>query len=543
MNCIFICIFHQQKYIDMFYLLLESLLMYGNLKDTHIIVYTSTEFMNIIKKHFLYNSTILFEINNTYNSVNLACKSRMDCFTLPIMSNYEKILYLDTDILIQNDINPLFDLCTNDILYVLEEGYITDRSNEHGLSLFGNTVQQYSDKSAFTTGIMLFKHCKIIEDLFEKIKESFVIPYVGPCNDQPYIIYNAFKYNLFNNKLLKKYIANYKLWLDPVKDRYDLTSKKIIHHFPFHAGTFKEKLMNMNKCFDQINKSFFSNNTRVYDTKHPPFKNTTLPLIGICVSYNYYDTLKFMLPVNYLHFDRIYIITQEDDIQTIELCKKYTNVIVLFFTFMHDDKKFDKYGALNYAQQIVYETYPDSWYLIIDSDILLPTNFIHILQSIPLNSECIYGATRNNVINTSELVNKKHVVKNHINWTCNNILWVKDKPPSIMGCFQLYKKHCFHRTIYKDASVGDYYFGYDNFKLFCNLTNISYFHLGEGAKNWKGKLSSFVDNIQINTDLLFYNYINSIPLIYYNNKCENINKISNKVIEKVKSSRFKIQYN
>ena len=41
MNCIFCCIFNQTQYIDMFYLLLESILIYGNLGDnTKILLYT-----------------------------------------------------------------------------------------------------------------------------------------------------------------------------------------------------------------------------------------------------------------------------------------------------------------------------------------------------------------------------------------------------------------------------------------------------------------------------------------------------------------------
>ena len=52
MNCIFICVFNQEKYIDMFYLLLESILLYGHLDyNTNILVYTSTKFMNIIKQN------------------------------------------------------------------------------------------------------------------------------------------------------------------------------------------------------------------------------------------------------------------------------------------------------------------------------------------------------------------------------------------------------------------------------------------------------------------------------------------------------------
>ena len=49
-NCIFCCVFTQDKYVDMFYLLLESIYAYGNLdNNTIILIYTSTVFMNKIK--------------------------------------------------------------------------------------------------------------------------------------------------------------------------------------------------------------------------------------------------------------------------------------------------------------------------------------------------------------------------------------------------------------------------------------------------------------------------------------------------------------
>jgi len=70
MNCIFCCVFNQEKYVDMFLLLLESIFIFGNLNNlnnTHILVYTSTEFMNKIKQNHLFNNEkIKFEINDTY---------------------------------------------------------------------------------------------------------------------------------------------------------------------------------------------------------------------------------------------------------------------------------------------------------------------------------------------------------------------------------------------------------------------------------------------------------------------------------------------
>ena len=92
MNCIFCCVFNQEKYIDMFFLLLESIFIYGVEVYTNILVYTSTPFMNIIKQSHLFNNDkIIFEINDTYDNIDKACKARLDLFNLHSIMNYNKI--------------------------------------------------------------------------------------------------------------------------------------------------------------------------------------------------------------------------------------------------------------------------------------------------------------------------------------------------------------------------------------------------------------------------------------------------------------------
>ena len=239
MNCIFCCVFNQEKYIDMFFLLLESIFIYGNLdNNTNILVYTSTEFMNKIKQSHLFNNEkIKFEINDTYNNINKACKSKLDLFDLPSIINYNKILYLDTDILVKNDINKVFNVCEDDILYVLEEGEIDCVSEFWGKLLFGNEINNYNDKSAFTSGILLFNNCKKIKDLFIKINEDIIKrPFEFSTYDQPYIVYNAFKYNLYNNKILKTFAGNY---------NKNIYTDKVIYHFPGYPEQYKQKLEKM----------------------------------------------------------------------------------------------------------------------------------------------------------------------------------------------------------------------------------------------------------------------------------------------------------
>jgi len=473
--------------------------------------------MNKIKQSVLYNEQMKFEINDTYDTVDKACKSRLDLFEFKSISNYDKILYLDTDIIIKNDINKVFDIVQKDLLYVLEEGTIDIITDKHG-DYYGSTLFNedeiivYNKKNAFSSGILLFNNCEKIKFLFYKIKEDIIArPFSFYSCDQPYIVYNAFKYNLYDNQILKKFAIN---------DDFDINSDIVIHHFPGGIGECEYKIFVIAYFLNKLNNDRFKNRIAIYDTKTPPIQNKEISLIGICVSYNYYDTLQFMLPVNYGHFEKIYIITQEDDKDTIQLCSNFNNVDVLYYDFKNNNKIFDKFGGLNYAQEIVYKTHPDSWYLMIDSDIILPNNFIDILIKENLNPDCIYGAIRNNVYKTSELLDKRQNVNEYHNlsYIWNNILHWKEHPPTIIGFFQLYKKKFYHRENLMDASQGDIYFCHDNFKLFCMLDNLLCLHLGYFNKNWYGKVVSFIHDANIQLKDIYFACDKKCNNIYYNEK-------------------------
>lgn len=270
MNCIFVCIFNQEKYVDMFFLLLESIFIYGNLdNNTNILVYTSTRFMNMIMRSHLFCDKIKFETNDTYDNIDKSCKARLDLFNLKNTSNYDKILYLDTDIIVKNDINKIFDVCEENILYVLEEGFIDSDTNYWGKSLFRNEITNYNDKSAFTSGVLLFNNCEKIKDLFDKITED-IIKRHHDFHDQPYIVYNAFKYNLYNNKILKSLVVN---------NDNNIHSDKVIHHFPGGPGHYQHKIDTMTRFLNNM-KDFIINNN-IIKTKAYIDENL-LPIIHNC---------------------------------------------------------------------------------------------------------------------------------------------------------------------------------------------------------------------------------------------------------------------
>jgi len=246
-NCIFSCIFHQSKFLDLYFLLLESYFLSNPTSITHFVIYTSTPFMEIIKQSRFFNpDTFVFITNDTLHTVDAVCKARLDIFDFPITQSYEKILYLDTDVLIKGDINIIFNICTDDTIYAIQEGSIDHEYDFWGSNLFvmRNDLDKYDNKTAFSSGVMVFKNCDKIRDLFQNIKQDILetnIQYC--CCDQPYIVYNAFKYNLYNNTVLNSYAVN---------NDNNIYSGKIIHHFPGYVGIADHKLIKMNNFLNNI---------------------------------------------------------------------------------------------------------------------------------------------------------------------------------------------------------------------------------------------------------------------------------------------------
>jgi predicted O-methyltransferase YrrM len=318
MNCIFVCIFNQKKYVDMFFLLLESILIYGNLDDnTHILVYTSTPFMNIIKQSHLFNDKkIKFEINDTYDNIDKACKSKLDLFILDSIHKYNKILYLDTDIVVKDNINKVFDVCKKDILYVLEKGEINSSKDFLGKILFGNEINNYEDKTAFTSGILLFNNCETIKVLFNEIKKDIMIrPQNYACYDQPYIIYNAFKYNLYNNKILKSLVVN---------NDNNIHSDKVIHHFPGGPGIYQDKILFMTNFLNSIKDFTIKNNI---DKAKQYIDTNLLPII-----YNLGEKLEgniFMIHHTIVYTDLF--LNKAKNISNLVLNKNIKNVMEIGF--------------------------------------------------------------------------------------------------------------------------------------------------------------------------------------------------------------------
>ena len=264
---IYCCVFFQKQYMDLLRLLSLSLYFFGNIKDdTDIVILSCYNFRDDIIDIFkILNINVYVHCIDLY-SLFSAAYSRLFIFDLPMINDYNKILYLDTDILIMNDINNILNLDIDNLLYAVEEGIISDKY--HGIDFFDFTKVD-RDTTAFTSGILYFNNHIDIKNLFSKILDhinkhielGLKIPL---CFDQDFIVYHAITDNIYNNKLLIKYVVNNSTTL----------TEHTVHHFMGWPGNYQSKNLKMikflrdvlNNMMTEDNENMVLNN--IYNWKH-----------------------------------------------------------------------------------------------------------------------------------------------------------------------------------------------------------------------------------------------------------------------------------
>lgn len=202
--CIFVCAFCQAGYLRMLRLLLISIATHS--PRLPVVIYTTTVFQRMIALDAPRTLTVHYMINDRYNDITRACRARYDWFRLPCAPQYDRVLYLDTDVLCMAPLEPVFDLCRDDCLYAVEEGDL--RTHDPVWDYYGRTLFQESELpgiahlTAFSSGILLFPGSPKMRDLFETVLDDFQRRPV--CRfDQPYLVHHATKKGCVDNQTLR----------------------------------------------------------------------------------------------------------------------------------------------------------------------------------------------------------------------------------------------------------------------------------------------------------------------------------------------------
>ena len=264
MNLIYSCVFYNKEYIKIIYLLLLSFIKNVKNKNNYMyLIITCSNFESDIQticKQLQINYDIW--ILDKTNELNVrepithvdhcfkACFSRFYICNYPKIKNFEKILYLDCDSLIANDISPLFDFKLNDLLYVLFEK--ADR-NSHGAIFSDEEFKQLDKSKIFTTAIMLFNNNDF---MLNKIKINLINITDFYNNkekhyfDQPFINHFFITNKLSDNQVLSKYCLN--IDRNDNIEKVNLINNYTICHFSTKVNDHVEKLNRIKYSFQKL---------------------------------------------------------------------------------------------------------------------------------------------------------------------------------------------------------------------------------------------------------------------------------------------------
>jgi hypothetical protein len=233
---IYFCVFHNEGYLDLLKLLLVSLITYSDLTHIDLLILTSENLVEKIQQFAIILNIKIDTFICKFDTLKEALCSRLYIFDYPLISLYNKILYLDTDIIIQNDINRILNNTIEDLLYGVKEGTI-----DHpywGGSFFDFT--KVDTEPGMNSGILLFKPSQKIKDNFLKIIHYIQTNIELPeCPDQSLL--NYYFYKEINLELLDTYAIFY----SKDADLNIIKENNIFCHFTWPIGDPMNKLFRM----------------------------------------------------------------------------------------------------------------------------------------------------------------------------------------------------------------------------------------------------------------------------------------------------------
>jgi hypothetical protein len=241
-SLIYLGVFFDHYYVNLLSLCLKSLVRFGNIPpDTDILVFTSYDLAPYVdtavhKVPFNVRVESLKEITTLRDAFGqrLSMPDYVDIF------QYERILYLDTDILIGSSIEMLFSTpLKDDTVYAMKNGNLNHECFCRGF--FDFSVVD-GDISSVNSGVYLFKPSQTMKRLFATMYADFKSGRVyGAFTEQSYFAYHLFINKCYDNEFLNDFIA--------CEFKEGCPRKPIYHFVGPIAGDARTKLDIMNEVF------------------------------------------------------------------------------------------------------------------------------------------------------------------------------------------------------------------------------------------------------------------------------------------------------
>ena len=243
-NLLYFCVFYNRDYCRLARILLTSMRLYSGMKAFDILVMTTEEFrkeFEALAKEL--RICILIHTLPLKTTFEAAC-ARLKIFEWPHIEAYKTILYLDTDIVVKGDLEPLFQIPKEDKIYAIQSGTIASKS--FGGQFFKGWVD--FSKTGFNSGTLLFPNSALMRALFENTWTHAMEHAADPpaCMDQPFLNYQAIKEDIYDNTALNPFVSLY-------EDNDIVTNEatSVLSHFSYPIGNSNHKFQRMSAYFLQ----------------------------------------------------------------------------------------------------------------------------------------------------------------------------------------------------------------------------------------------------------------------------------------------------
>ena len=244
---VYFCVFYNKTYLELLETLLVSLKIFSPYNENiEFLVLISPSLVSDV--HTLINKLqIPIHIKTfDFQSQHEAGCARLHVFDYEFINDYSKILYLDTDIIIQGDIMKLFDSLKEDKIYAKKEYDIYGAG--HG-GYFFDFTQMSKDMPSLNSGTLLFKNSAATRAMFydinlhiKQLKQK--TNFLPLCMDQPFIAYHLIKNSMCDLESISDYVFLSGEFNEDLNNPR-LSSNAVLSHFTWPIGNATNKMTRM----------------------------------------------------------------------------------------------------------------------------------------------------------------------------------------------------------------------------------------------------------------------------------------------------------
>ena len=266
-NLIYFTVGFNPEYIELTYWCIYSLLYQGlSLENIDILIMCDQDYLKHVQEKLpSWVKIMIVEKNDTAVQSSMR---KIEIFNYPEIDNYDKILYLDSDIVSVKNIKVFFEKELDpNVLYVKSEN-VDHTSSFHSLKSYKYTNEQLMffkehDIKPFSCGHFLFKNSIQMNHHFNNII-NLVKKYIGNYfYEQSFMNYYFNLNNLTDPSFLEKYIGLNVAKSINVLESIDISDPHMVHICDTTIKTF-DKLHHMKNWFhvSECNKIY-----KIYTTK------------------------------------------------------------------------------------------------------------------------------------------------------------------------------------------------------------------------------------------------------------------------------------